>query len=359
MENNIFNNISVSDVINESVKRSLFIEYWCNNNRMFEFRKRTKEMLYEEHGIKSDIDIYWNILKEYIQNNENTVIEINDNIFSNIPGCFFKDVNIIIWLSSGTSNAITMPTKLNNGKIEVFNTMFNLDSFKLSDVIKELRPLFYHEFMHLYEDYMRLTNDTKSIHDIATDTGYGYIANLYQCSIEKLRKSLYYLIYFLYDFEVNAIVGNIASEIKDLDYIPRNHKDANKILKELKTYKLFNDVGNIINYFKSLTIYDIKKDEDKKIISKSIDIIIDAWEEATNKKSTFDDILNKLEKMFVSKFRKFKVVASKLLYDETKKEPETILDDGIDMNFDRVSSFLRSVYTKSKPRKVVRRKKQK
>lgn len=346
----------VSHMLNESVKQALFIEYWCNNNRLFEFRKRTKEMLYEEHGIKSDIDLYWDVFEKYIdKHSAGGVIQITRNIFSVIPGCFFKKVDITIWLSMPTHSGNTLPTKMVNGELDKFECVFNVCSCRYNDVIKEIKPLFYHEFMHLYEEYQRQQHGVDGIFDIANKTRYNDIVMLHRKSMEGVRKKIYYLLYFLFDFETNAFAGTVAGEIRNIDVIPNNHREANDLIKKTSIYQTFEGLGQFINNLCELTDYDIQKDADNNNkLTKTKDIVVDAWVKATNKENDFDTILSQIKKMYGVKFKKFKTVAAKLLCDKTMSVPHVILDDGIDMDFSKVADFLR---TDIKPkRKIVKRK---
>ena len=306
----------------ESLSRSVFLELRQSGYLYGDYTCKKKALL-EQHGVKSDIEDYVNVLKDELDVlRQNDSVVISDNIFKNIDGCFFEDLHLVI--SSDLDFSITYPVVLNkNGKIQNFKCDIKInkkDSFreKLNQIIER----FYHEFNHLYEEYCRLTKGAPSMFDriASNDSVYRKISGVVELddnneTFKETIQMMNQVLYLLDDTESNAFTASVHAslfdrvkdKINDIQKTDRLHffvkieKILTDIIKNDPTYIRFEKVRDVINVLLSEPhrAYYIEM----------------YWKELFGKNTSYHFIMKKLKTLFTKKWKHFRTIASKAVYD--------------------------------------------
>ena len=315
------------DVLLEDLNRSMFLSFGFKG-AFFDDFKFSKRKLYEKYGAKSDIDDYWNVfINDYYYHRTEPFYKLTTNIFKKIPGCFFNSVDIGVTREDVGYETHVCDTQLStNGKMESFTVIFVLKDYDTyTDLLNKLKEIFYHEFTHFYEDYNRLRKQKPSIHDVTGDgTSYKKFTT-FDVKDSEWKVKIKKILYHLDKIETNAFVSalhldlknSFEKEIKNLYCDNNNVKriDVEKcidcIIENDKTYKRFKIVRSYIDYLKSMPYMSYYIEE--------------YWKNVTNKNMSYNKIIKKLEWLYNTRWRKYRIFISNIANEIHEKYAKRII----------------------------------
>jgi len=150
-------------------------------------------------------------------------------------------------------------------KIDLMFSISTKPEIILKRVLQEIESLFYHEFLHAYEDYKRSERSNFDRMYLSKDFLYALTSNLLSAQnpelSNELRKFLF-LVYASASFEVRARIAQVYPFIKDIT----NQKDREKIIKSTDAWELAKDLKD----FDASAFYEtlLREAGDKNIILK-------------------------------------------------------------------------------------------
>ena len=262
----IINKSLIKNRINEEIDRQIEIEFLYglgfNINKKFLYSEN-KEALLEEYGMIPDLDNYINIFFQYIEKKIDSgkrSFFILDNIFENIPSCFFQNVMIQVEKDKTKENDGIYRMQDNNfdnenKKIITLFIRLYYNSNRRFDILQSLKVSFAHEITHAYEDYKRQCNEAVRLKDLKKNSTY---ISLNVNSKNVFRNFIHEILYCSIDFETRAFVGEFASELKtafDLkDYETSDELKA--LVKTMPSYSRHNKAKEALYKIEDILIND-------------------------------------------------------------------------------------------------------
>jgi len=314
----------IRKILNEEIKKSLFIEFYYGRKIVPSYYlTENKNLLCEKHGIIPNMDYYIDAFLDFINTlnftDKKQTTVLTDNIWKDIEGCFFKDVNIKInYCVSDKSNVkgvfTGMASELVDGKIPLLRGEFIIFT-GVHQIEEHTSAIFAHELTHAYEEFKRKKNGAESLFDYARKINYDKNVDRYYSTVDAER-AISNLVYFTTNFELRAYIGSIYGALKsNVDKIKAS-ADAFEIIKNTVVYQNYIVNGMNLDYLW------------KTFDTSNAKIIEQAWYNATGKKGKAYDILSEIEKRYNKQWKKLKRTVAKIAYDVYEKYGEvSIIDD--------------------------------
>lgn len=245
---------------NEEMKNSLYTEFRFSS-------KKTLESLLESKGSMNGINDYIRIIMSKLKLDTfsgkiDNVITVSTNDFLSINDRIANNFIITIdfkeseekqlygdFVSSDTDELVN--NKLNNLEINF------IAHCPFWYAMQELPPLIAHEFLHAYENLMRIRKGNKSLFDTAEELHYPdndatkQNAHLIGNDIIVKLSQIYYA---CTSFERNAYVAQLNQQIDSFKNTPFDSNQAFQALEKTSTYQGYLNIGNNLQY-----IYDNKQ----------------------------------------------------------------------------------------------------
>jgi hypothetical protein len=308
----------ITDYINKQFEKSLFIETIANKPNLL---REQKETLLESHGVLDDLDLYILKFKRFLNQNRDLKGQEfvwGDNIFEDIPNCFFDELLLRFKWNDKHTTGGGMDTNMeldDNDKLKCLEIEFRLDKdAKWDDVLSNASGVLAHEITHAWEGYQRLIGGSKSLYDVHKDANYDTIYNYSDENKNIIEKNLSFICYYLFNFEVNAYIGNIYSNLLDVAYTWASPKEGlENFQKKDRIYKKYIEVGTYISVLDGF--------ED------SPELIEDAWVSLGRDKLSYNKIMKKLHNVYDKQLNRLRRTVSKLIYDVYHKAKEGKFND--------------------------------
>ena len=301
----------------EQFKKSLFIEMMLKSPRVV---LENRGMLLERHGILNDMDIYIKRFKRFLNQNRDLQGEtfiLEDNIFSTISDCFFNEVKFEINWHKGNFCDGACATNLeldDNDKIKCLDIRFNLGGTTWASLVNSAGGILAHEITHAYEAYQRLVKGGKTFYDEIVDTHYTDVINLKNSSTEQIEKLIGYVNYYLFNFEVNAYIASVYSNLLNIAPSWKKPEDALEYLeKKDKTFQNYVRLGDCIY---ALACGDAVADK-----------IEEAWIKSGKAPLPFKKIITKLFSVYHKRLQRLRRTIAKLIYDVYQYTRQIRTDD--------------------------------
>lgn len=293
IEESLFKHIAI-ELKNEDIIYEKYGEYdGCN-----ELAKYIANLIYEK---KSDIDLTYN-----------DVCHIENIVFDKMHIRFKEGKEYAEYIIENTGN-ISDTGRLSYVEIYIQNNSHNIP--KLTSMIE-------HELMHIYNDYMLYQKGIHTFLELFSSETYkkyrDFNSQYYHTSVRELKLALY----LLNEYEKNAFIAQLCSEIKEIKAgYPNNALNANKmydIVRTLDIWKAYWQVGKFI-----------ERHYRGKLTNKENRLIHDAWKDIFNEDIDIDKIFKKLEKKFIKTKNKIESIVVKKIAEE--HNINKIVMDGIDI----------------------------
>lgn len=215
-------------------------------------RKLNEATILEEHSRVPNIDTYierfiWAFEKVTEGGTKDVLVNMTKNIFSDIKGCWFKDVNIKIQYKKedrlkgdGVFQANT--AKLENGILNCLNGTFAFggDWGQLKPYIPEIIS---HEFLHAYECWQRMLGDKKSMLDTAKDSGYMVNQTLRATATNYVEEVLSNVFYYCHNMERRAYAAQLNQQLYRSKNEITDTESAMRILEQTPIYQHYVQLG--------------------------------------------------------------------------------------------------------------------
>lgn len=225
--------------------------------------KMNEDMILENRGVVKNIDEYAQRFFEFLRNetnegNKSVDCRLTTNIFADIEGCFFNDVNIRIQYTP------TLTLERMNGFIEICNTLKDGKLTELKGVFVYKSPwgevmnhadeLFSHEMLHAYENFKRLGNGVKNLSQVAQGLKYGENHKLRQSAIksnDNTMKILSDMYYYTVSFEGRAYIAQLNKELGKRANEIYSSESAMNVLTSTGLYKRYQEYGENLEYIRN------------------------------------------------------------------------------------------------------------
>lgn len=275
-----------------------------------------RRILNEKHGVIPCLDEYTQVFADYIMNNvnesarqEGKVLRIDTNIFKDIEGCFFSEVEIEVGVQ------LTLVDRRVEGKVDLSQSEVNehglLDKFKCAflfitselDFYERIRTMFAHEITHAYEDWMRIKNHAESIDAYSKRINYDTNIRLRDSEDEIIRK-MSEIIYHLTRFEINAYQAMIYEHLNIESFETVN--EAFNYIKKTQLYQIYVTYGEWIDEFA----------EEQNLWNR--ELIARAYEKAKgldDYSRTYEGVIRSLKTQYNKKWWKFRLTVGKMIAD--------------------------------------------
>lgn len=297
---------------------------------MVEQHCRYSRMLNEKHGYMANVETYINVFIKYIMEHieyeqKKYVVNITDNIWEHLDGCFFEDVNIAIDIningtpknnvSKGRINVVD--TKLTeNGLLDCLRGNFTFMS-TYGDLETKLSAMFAHEILHAYEDWKRLTHDKEKIHDLAKRTNY-YKNNTKRNSQDQITYQISNIVYYLTKFETSAYANTVYGELLKTKF--NTLEDGISIVENMTIYKNYKLIGKWIENLSEI---------DNPNLQTHLAV---EWGNATGVENVdYYSAIKNIRNIYRKQYKKFINTISKMIYD-IYEETHQYLDEGTDFS---------------------------
>lgn len=175
------------------------------------------------------------------------VTNLSKNIFSNIKGCWFNDVNIYIEYKK--DSPLGGDGVFHDGKNKIVDGKLNClsGSFKLSGNWGQLKPLIgeliSHEFLHAYENWRRLLGGKMSITDVASNSKYGINHQIKKTASNFVEETLSNVYYYCHNIERRAYAAQLNQALLQYKNQIYDTNSAMEILQNLPQYKFYVELG--------------------------------------------------------------------------------------------------------------------
>lgn len=215
-------------------------------------RKLNEATILEEHSRVPNIDEYierfiWAIEKMSEGGTKDVIFILNRNIFSDIQGCWFKDVYIKIEYKQNDelrgdgefySEKVKMENGLMNCLICVF--VFGGDWLELKTHIPEIVS---HEFLHAYECWQRMRSGKKNMLDVSKDSGYMVNKTLRTTATNYVEEVLSNVFYYCHNTERRAYCAQLIQQLKRMKNNITDPESAIKVLESTPIYQNYVQLG--------------------------------------------------------------------------------------------------------------------
>lgn len=240
---------------------------------------------------------------------------------------FFNRMKIIIRFiqptDGGYGNYAFNNKKLNvNDELRQMIIEVNLPLKDLKSMSETLTVLLSHEITHAWEDYSRKKKGNPSLYQHVLDVDYKKSEkNGNDDNITKIVKDLSY---YLFDFERNAYIGSIYSDlVKYKSELLKIHK-SKKVEKPYSTVVGKTSVYQTISYVEN--IVDILTNVSTVLGQQKIVLI---WNNISKIKfKNYEEFCNKINYLFNKFLSKFYSVVSKTIYDILNENKDIIRIEG-------------------------------
>ena len=311
--------MDIKNYINKLFEKSLFIETILNQPSVL---LENKGMLLERHGILNNMDMYIKRFKKFLKENEDLQGENfvwNDNIFEDIPDCFFNELVLRFKWNKGNKvggGVVTNMTLADNKKLECLEIEFRVGTnISWDDVIKSTTNTLAHELTHAWEGFQRLYHEKKSLYDVHNDVSYDKVFNPDENKNYKdiISRNLSFISYYLLDFELSAYIGSIYSSLLEVAHTWNCPEEGLGYFQENKTYQKYIDVGQYIKLLKDFP-------EQSEMIEKT-------WIDLGNAPLPYKKIIKKLEFVYEKRLKRLRNTVAKMVYDLYVQTRNTNVND--------------------------------
>ena len=189
----------------------------------------------------------WAFEKMTHDGTHNAVTVLSKNIFSNIKGCWFKDVNIYVEYNKdlplgGNGVFHDGRNKIVDGKLNCLSC-----SFKFSGKWEQLKfaigEIISHEFLHAYEEYQRLLGSKMNIMDVGKNSYYGINQQLKATASNFVEDTLSNVYYYCHNIERLAYAAQLNQALLQYKNQIHDTDSAMKILQKIPQYKFYVQLG--------------------------------------------------------------------------------------------------------------------
>ena len=294
IEESLFKHIAI-ELKNEDIIYEKYGEY----EGCYELAKYIADKLNEN---KSDIDIYYDDVKDI----DNIVFDHLHINYSNIGN--YGDYVV------KKTGELSSTNRLSYVEMNIYDDLKNHQ--RTISIIE-------HELTHIFNDYKLYQKGLKTFLDLFSNVAYErskeFNSDRYKFSVREFKRA----IYLLNEYEKNAFIAQLCSEIRELkkSYQNSNYIDANKMydmIKDLDIWKAYFEIGKFI----------VRYNEGKMSI-KDQNYIVDEWKQMYDEDITIDKIFKKLEKKFIKTKNKIESIVVKKIAEE--HNINKIVMDGIDI----------------------------
>ena len=294
IEESLFKHIAI-ELKNEDIIYEKYGEY----EGCYELAKYIANKLNEN---KSDIDIYYDDVKDI----ENIVFDHLHINYSNIGN--YGDYVV------EKTGELSSTNRISYVEMNIYDDLKNHQ--RIISIIE-------HELTHIFNDYKLYQKGLKTFLDLFSNVAYErskeFNSDRYKFSVREFKRA----IYLLNEYEKNAFIAQLCSEIRELkkSYQNSNYIDANKMydmIKDLDIWKAYFEIGKFI----------VRYNEGKMSI-KDQNYIVDEWKQMYDEDITIDKIFKKLEKKFIKTKNKIESIVVKKIAEE--HNINKIVMDGIDI----------------------------
>lgn len=294
IEESLFKHIAI-ELKNEDIIYEKYGEY----EGCYELAKYIANKLNEN---KSDIDIYYDDVKDI----DNIVFDHLHINYSNIGN--YGDYVV------EKTGELSSTNRISYVEMNIYDDLKNHQ--RIISIIE-------HELTHIFNDYKLYQKGLKTFLDLFSNVAYErskeFNSDRYKFSVREFKRA----IYLLNEYEKNAFIAQLCSEIRELkkSYQNSNYIDANKMydmIKDLDIWKAYFEIGKFI----------VRYNEGKMSI-KDQNYIVDEWKQMYDEDITIDKIFKKLEKKFIKTKNKIESIVVKKIAEE--HNINKIVMDGIDI----------------------------
>ena len=309
--------MDIKTYINKQFERSLFIEMMLHHPRVL---LENKGMLLERHGILNNMEMYIKRFRKFLNQNRDLQGQkfiLEDNIFEQIPDCFFNEVKFeITWhkgngCNGGTASNLELDT---NGKLKCLDIEFSLGGATWELLIQSAGGILAHELTHAYEAYQRLIKGGKTFYKEVIDTNYVDANEMRKNPQSLIERFMGFVNYYLFNFEVNAYTASIYSDLLKVAPSWTKPQDGLEYLeKNNKTFSNYLQIGNCINGLATA-------DETPELVE-------DAWVKAGKAPLPYNKIITKLSSVYDKRLHRLRRTIAKIIYDVYEQTRNIRTDD--------------------------------
>lgn len=313
------NSIFLEDRLNE-MRNSLWLSFHYSN-------KLNESMIMESFGMVPDIDLYVDTFRECLLQQTNngvtsTTFVITKNIFSNIPGCWFKDVEIKVQYTNNQTKPKVIKgnfeseVTLVQGKINVLKGAFIFNG-DINYIVNRMPMIIGHEILHAYESWKRLLNKSKSIFDAAKDGHVLQNNQIKELSKNDIEKALAEIFYYCNNIERRAYLAQLNQELLSYKENIKDVDSAIQIIQKIPVYKNLIIVGENLQVIR----------DEIKVNSTCRTVVINYFKRLTGENRNAEYILRYLEKLWSKTWKHFRLRTTRLirsLFDSNNVAPSWI-----------------------------------
>ena len=315
--------MAIKNILDKELEKTIFLEFFYGKKIVGEhFLTENRKLIFEKHGILPNIDEYIDIFIDYINTltfrDETQTIYLTDNIWEDIPNCFFKNVNIKIeYKETDETNIkgsfIGVVGDLEDNQLPLLKGKFilNCDSYSID---KNVSTIFAHELTHAYEEFKRKENGAESMFDYAKRIKYPDNVDRHS-SLNMIKRVISNLVYYTTKFEIRAYIASIYGTLRQNATDISSAHDAFEIIKNTVAYNNYVIIGKNIDY-----LWEV-------LDSSTVKTIQHAWYNATGEKKDPFLILTEIERRYNKQWKKFKRTCAKIAYDVYEKHSNTFTID--------------------------------
>lgn len=235
----------------------------------------------------------------------------------NVDHPYFKTINFKLSVSP-TSSYHPLKSVINDGKYDPLVLTLGADPL-YKGYPNRFKAAIAHELLHAYENLKRHNNKAISLAQKVKNIGYNKNDTSIFYNENSIEKTISAVLYYLTDFERNAYVAQIKSELQLSDTVFNDISDAMKFVKSTVTYQNYEIVFSWANELCSVT------DKETQAV-----IVYIVNSRSNNNFKTYNQFKKWLTRLAYKTERKFnniipKVAAESLKLDETFSENHDIL----------------------------------
>lgn len=297
--------MKISEYVYKQFKKSLFIEMMLKQPRVL---LENKGMLLERHGILNNLEMYMKRFRKFLNQNKDLQGQsfiLEDNIFEKIPDCFFNEIRFdISWgkgvgCDGGTASNVELDT---NGKLKCVDIQFTLRGSTWDSLVESAGGVLAHELTHAYEMYQRLIKGGKSSYDELLDSNYVDTIELKRNPQNPIEKAMSHICYYLFNFEVNAYVASVYSNLLQVAPSWTTPDEGLAYLEEhdrtFKNYLVIGDYIDILQQFEEMP-----------------EVVENAWVKAGKAPLPFNKIITKICAICDKRLHRLRRTLAKIIYD--------------------------------------------
>lgn len=185
-------------------------------------RNLNEATIMEAYSRVPEIDTYierfiWALENVTENGTKDVLVNLTRNIFSDINGCWFNNVQIRIQYKrnsnlKGDGVFYSKDIKMEEGKVDCLSGAFSFggDWNRLKPYIPEIVT---HEFLHAYESYQRMLHGKKSLFDTGNDSHYMRNQTLRQTPTNFVEQVLSSVFYYCHNIERRAYAAQLNQQL--------------------------------------------------------------------------------------------------------------------------------------------------